>query len=55
MAIVMDNAQETATPLPGAALIAQQMNALMGAGDSELDSSAIMRALERLVGGNNGK
>jgi 2-hydroxy-3-oxopropionate reductase len=31
------------------------MNALMGAGDSELDSSAIMRALERLVGGNNGK
>lgn len=50
MAIVMDNAQETATPLPGAALIAQQMNALMGAGDSELDSSAIMRALERLVG-----
>jgi hypothetical protein len=24
----------------------------MGAGDSELDSSAIMRALERLVGGN---
>jgi len=50
MAIVMDNAQETATPLPGAALIAQQMNALMGAGDSELDSSAIMRALERLTG-----
>jgi 2-hydroxy-3-oxopropionate reductase len=50
MAIVMDNAQETATPLPGAALIAQQMNALMGAGDSELDSSALMRALERLVG-----
>ena len=50
MAIVMDNAQETATPLPGAALIAQQMNALMGAGDSELDSSAIMRVLERMVG-----
>ena len=57
MAIVMDNAQETATPLPGAALIAQQMNALMGAGDSELDSSALMRALERLTGENlgNGK
>ena len=50
MAIVLDNAQETHTPLPGAALIAQQMNALMGAGDGELDSSAIMRALERLVG-----
>jgi 2-hydroxy-3-oxopropionate reductase len=28
------------------------MNALMGAGDSELDSSAIMRALERLTGDN---
>ena len=54
MAIVMDNAQETATPLPGAALIAQQMNALMGAGDSELDSSALMRALERLTGENHG-
>jgi hypothetical protein len=25
----------------------------MGAGDSELDSSAIMRALERLTGENN--
>lgn len=50
MAIVLDNAQETHTPLPGAALIAQQMNALMGVGDGELDSSAIMRALERLVG-----
>ena len=50
MAIVLDNAQETHTPLPGAALIAQQMNALMGAGDGELDSSAIMRALERMVG-----
>jgi 2-hydroxy-3-oxopropionate reductase len=50
MGIVMDNSQETATPLPGAALIAQQMNALMGAGDSELDSSALMRALERLTG-----
>jgi 2-hydroxy-3-oxopropionate reductase len=51
MAIVLDNAQETFTPLPGAALVAQQLNALMGAGDSELDSSAIMLALERLVGG----
>lgn len=57
MAIVMDNAQETATPLPGAALVAQQMNALMGAGDNELDSSALMRALERLIGESlgNGK
>ena len=26
----------------------------MGAGDSELDSSALMRALERLTGENHG-
>ncbi len=31
------------------------MNALMGAGDNELDSSALMRALERLIGDNHGR
>jgi 2-hydroxy-3-oxopropionate reductase len=50
MRIVLENAHETHTALPGAALIAQQMNALMNAGDGELDSSAIVRALERLAG-----
>jgi 2-hydroxy-3-oxopropionate reductase len=49
MGIVMDNAQENHTPLPGAELVARQIASLMDAGESELDSSAIMMALERLA------
>jgi 2-hydroxy-3-oxopropionate reductase len=48
--IVMDSAHALGLGLPGTALVAQQLNALMGAGDGELDSSAIVRALERLNG-----
>lgn len=48
MGIVMDNAHENRTPLPGAELVARQIAALMAAGESELDSTAIMLALERL-------
>ncbi|KAB2310977.1 NAD(P)-dependent oxidoreductase [Betaproteobacteria bacterium SCN2] len=48
MGIVMDNAHENRTPLPGAELVARQIASLMAAGESELDSSAIMLALERL-------
>lgn len=48
--IVLDSAHALGLGLPGTALVAQQLNALMGAGDGELDSSAIVRALERLNG-----
>ena len=49
MGIVMDNAHENHVPLPGAELVAKQIASLMEAGESELDSSAIMKALERLT------
>lgn len=48
--IVMEDAGKLGLALPGAALTAQHLNALMGAGDGELDSSAIIRAVERLSG-----
>jgi 2-hydroxy-3-oxopropionate reductase len=48
--IALDSAHAQGLGLPGTALVAQQLNALMGAGDGELDSSALMRALERLNG-----
>lgn len=46
--IVMEDAGTLGLGLPGAALVAQHLNALMGAGDGELDSSAIVKAVERL-------
>jgi 2-hydroxy-3-oxopropionate reductase len=48
MGIVMDNAHENHTPLPGAELVAKQIASLMAAGEAELDSTALMLALERL-------
>lgn len=50
LGIVLDNASENHVPLPGTQLVAEQIAALMEAGDSELDSAAIMLALERLAG-----
>jgi 3-hydroxyisobutyrate dehydrogenase-like beta-hydroxyacid dehydrogenase len=50
MGIVMDNAREHHTPLPGAELVAKQIASLMEAGEGELDSTALMKALERLAG-----
>ncbi len=50
LGIVLDNASENHVPLPGTAIVAQQIEALMEAGDAELDSAAIMLALERLAG-----
>jgi len=47
--IVMDTAHELGLGLPGTALVAQCMNALMGAGDGELDSSALIKVVERAV------
>lgn len=50
LGIVLDNASENHVPLPGTELVAKQVAALMEAGDGELDSAAIMLALERLAG-----
>lgn len=50
MSIVMDNARENRTPLPGAEVVARQIASLMEANEGELDSTAIMLALERLAG-----
>lgn len=47
MKIVLDNMVEVGLNLPGVSLFAEQIGKLMDAGDSELDSSAIMLALER--------
>jgi 2-hydroxy-3-oxopropionate reductase len=46
--IVMEDAGKLGLALPGAAIASQHLNALMGAGDGELDSAAIVKAIERL-------
>jgi len=48
--IVMETAHALGMFLPGAALVAQQLNALMGQGDAELDSAAIVKNVEKLSG-----
>lgn len=48
--IVLQSAYELGLPLPGTALVMQQLNALMGMNEGELDSSAIMRVLQRMAG-----
>lgn len=47
--IVIDAAHTLGISLPATALVAQQMNALMGAGDGELDSAALVKVLERMA------
>ena len=49
MRIVLDTAAELGVALPGAALSAQYINALVGGGEGELDSSAIYRVQELLA------
>lgn len=51
LGIVLAEAQRLGLALPGAALAAQLMNALVGAGGGEGDSSALIEVLERLNGG----
>lgn len=46
--IVMQTARDLGIALPAAALAAQHMNALVGAGGGELDSSALFTVVERL-------
>lgn len=50
MNIVMQTAKELGLSLPGAALVMQHLNALIGAGEAELDSAAIMKVVERASG-----
>ncbi|MHB8909339.1 MAG: NAD(P)-dependent oxidoreductase [Syntrophales bacterium] len=46
--VIMETAHAAGVALPGLALAAQQMNALIGMGDGELDSSALVKVIERL-------
>ncbi len=46
--IVMQNAYQLGIGLPGAGLLSQQLNALVAAGEGELDSSAIMKIIQRM-------
>jgi 2-hydroxy-3-oxopropionate reductase len=48
--IVMQTANELGLALPGAALVMQHLNALMGTGGGELDSAAVMKIIERESG-----
>jgi 2-hydroxy-3-oxopropionate reductase len=48
MRIVMETAHKLGLALPGAAMVTQHMNALMGTGDGELDSAAVVKVIERM-------
>ncbi len=48
--IVMETAHQLGLALPAAALVAQHLNALMGTGDAELDSSAMVKVVEKASG-----
>ncbi len=48
--IVMQAARELGLALPGAALSMQYMNALVGSGDGEFDSAALVKIVERMSG-----
>ena len=47
---MVDEAHALGLDLPGTALVAQQLNALVGAGEGGLDSSALVCVLERMAG-----
>lgn len=44
----IETARELGLALPGTALVTQLMNALVGGGDGQLDSAALIRVLERM-------
>jgi len=50
MRIVMETAHQLGVALPAAALVTQHLNALMGSGDAELDSAAVVKVIERMSG-----
>lgn len=55
MRIALDTAHQLGLALPTAATAAQYLNALVGNGEGDLDSSAIIKVLERMGGGNSGE
>ena len=48
--IVIENAHQLGLALPATALVAQHLNALMGSGEGDLDSAAIVKVVERMSG-----
>ncbi len=52
--IVMETAHRMGIALPGSALVAQHLNALIGSEEGELDSSALVNVIERLNTGKQG-
>ena len=48
--IVIDNAHQLGLALPATALVAQHLNALIGSGEGDLDSAAIVKVVERMSG-----
>lgn len=53
MRIVMETAHQLGVALPAAALVTQHLNALMGTGDTDLDSAAVVKVIERMSGIGN--
>jgi 2-hydroxy-3-oxopropionate reductase len=54
MRIVMETAHQLGLALPAAAMVTQHLNALIGTGDTDLDSAAVVKVIERMsgLGGN---
>jgi len=50
MRIVMETAHQLGMALPAAALVTQHLNALMGSGDKDLDSAAVVKIVKRMSG-----
>jgi len=50
MRIVMETAHQLGVALPAAALVTQHLNALMGTGDTNLDSAAVVKVVRRMSG-----
>lgn len=50
MRIVMETAHQLGLALPAAALVTQHLNALMGSGDKDLDSAAVVKVVKRMSG-----
>ncbi|HEX6828791.1 MAG TPA: NAD(P)-dependent oxidoreductase, partial [Burkholderiales bacterium] len=46
--IVLDNAHQMGLALPAAAIVAQHFNAMVGAGEGDLDGAGLFRVIERL-------
>ncbi len=53
LAIVLDEARRLGLALPATALAGQLMNALVGKGGGEMDSSALIEVIEQLNGGRS--